>query len=534
MNSRSLSTIVVVALLLLGGVGMALRYRALRAEQIAAEDSRWELTYVVQFRAESLPGQEVALLRLAMPFETPYCDVLNSDQTIPNPNLRRRITAPIKYTQNRYLELTTKQASTDPYMATANFVLRLSPRPNWSRRPPLESLTADSRSEFLKETVDLPTSNADVRQVAEDAERQSETTAQEIDRIFEFCKAIDSRPEAAGNSVAIAVANRVGTPVARARAMVTLCRALDIPARLVAGFIISQGMHVQPYVWVEVFDEQEWNPFDPTNGWSHSLPPSYLPVRRNADQIHDANSNVTGLAPAYSIKRLPPDPRILTGEIEHPIQILDLTRLPVPMHNVMSLLLLLPFGALITAFVRNVVGVQTFGTFAPALLAMSFIFADWKTGLAILLVVVTAGLMGRLFLERLRLLMVPRLSIILTLAILCVVFCVSAFDYIDLAPSAQAVLLPMVILTILIERFHVTVEEDGWMFALQLAVGTVVVAMLCFAVLRWDEVGNWVLKYPEVHFFTIAAFIVLGRYAGYRLTELWRFRDLVEPSETVR
>ena len=32
----------------------------------------------------------------------------------------------------------------------------------------------------------------------------------------------------------------------------------------------------------------------------------------------------------------------------------------------------------------------------------------------------------------------------------------------------------------------------------------------------------------------IAAFILLGRYAGYRLTELWRFRDLVEPGEPGR
>jgi len=387
---------------------------------------------------------------------------------------------------------------------------------------------------FLQETEELPTSHAEVRQVAQQAEAESETTAQQIQWIFEFCTTIDSRPEAAGDNVVNAVTNRVGTPKARARTMVTLCRVLDIPSRLVTGFIISQGAAVEPYVWSEVFHEQEWKPFDPTNGYSFTLPMNYVPVRRDADQVHDSNNNVTELSPSYSIKRLPPERRILMGEIEHPVQILDLTRLPVPMHNVMSLLLLLPFGALITAFVRNVVGVQTFGTFAPALLAMSFIYADWKTGLAILLIVVIAGLVGRLFLERLRLLMVPRLSIILTLAILCVVFCVSSFDFLGLTPSAQAVLLPMVILTILIERFHVTIEEDGLVYAVQLAVGTVVVAMLCFAVLAWEDVGNWVLRYPESHFFTIAAFIALGRYAGYRLTELWRFRDLVEPSEPVR
>jgi hypothetical protein len=99
---------------------------------------------------------------------------------------------------------------------------------------------------------------------------------------------------------------------------------------------------------------------------------------------------------------------------------------------------------------------------------------------------------------------------------------------------AEVVLLPMVILTMLIERFHVSMEEDGLMFTLQLAAGTLLVALLCYLMLGWERVGEWVLTYPEVHFFTIAAFIILGRYAGYRLTELWRFRDLVEPGEPVR
>jgi hypothetical protein len=223
---------------------------------------------------------------------------------------------------------------------------------------------------------------------------------------------------------------------------------------------------------------------------------------------------------------------VLQTELKHPIQILNLSRLPLPMQPVMAILLLLPFGALITAIVRNVVGIQTFGTFSPALLAMSFIYANWETGLAILIVVMTAGVLSRTWLERLRLLAVPRLSIILTVVILCVVFGVSLLDYMQLTPSAQAVLLPMVILTMLIERFYVTTEEDGLMYTMQLAAGTLTVAALCYVMLSWEEVGKFVLVYPEAHFFTIAVFILLGRYAGYRITELWRFRDLVESTET--
>jgi len=201
------------------------------------------------------------------------------------------------------------------------------------------------------------------------------------------------------------------------------------------------------------------------------------------------------------------------------------------MHKVMKILLLLPFAALITTFLRNVVGLGTFGTFSPALLAMSFIYADWKTGLAVVLIVLTVGLLARLALERLRLLTVPRLSIILTIVIMSVIFGLSVLHYMMPAISAQVVLLPMIILTMLIERFHVSAEEDGLVHTVKLAAGTMVVALLCYLTLGSQRIGDIVLTYPEVHFFTIASFISLGRYAGYRLTELWRFRDLADLRE---
>jgi transglutaminase-like putative cysteine protease len=535
LNSRTLSWIAIVGFLLLGGIAMGLRYRALRAERIATEDSQWELTYSLQFVAENLTSPERAVVTLGLPIETRYCDVLNETWNIPNPNLHSRVIGPRVRDGNRLLELTTRQASPTPYTAAASFILRLSPRPNTARDPALENLTIDARTRYLREDPTIPKANAKVQEVAALAPDESgETDAQRLQWVFEYCSGIDSKPEAAGDTVEDAVQYGRGTPLARARTMVTLCRVLQFPARLVTGFVIRQG-DVVPHVWVEVFQRQEWIPFDPTNGYSFSLPMNFVPVRRDAEQVFAASNNVAAtVRSAYSIRRLTPDRLVMQGEMRRITQIFDLTRLPVPMHKVMMILLLLPFAALITSFVRNVIGLGTFGTFAPSLLAMSFIYADWETGVAILLVVVTAGLTGRIWLERLRLLMVPRLSIILTLVILCVVFSVSLFDFLGVTPGAQAVLLPMVILTILIERFHVTVEEDGLVYALQLAVGTVVVAMLCFMVLGWDEVGQWVLTYPEVHFFTIAVFILLGRYAGYRFTELWRFRDLVEPSEPVK
>jgi len=537
MNSRSLSTIAVIGFLLLGGISWGLRYQALREERIAREDSLWELTYSVQFQALITENEE-AIVNLAMPFDTSHCRVVDRTWIIRDPNLRASERGPYALTGNQFLELKTRIDKPAPYDVVARFMLRLSPRVI-GRRSTLETLPADAELRFLRAELGIPVQSPIVREKAQLVPDEAQTEAERLQWIFDYCSDIDSGagPEAAGDDVESALSTLRGSPKARARSMVALCRAVGFYSRIVTGFKIQQGTNVLPHLWVEVFQDQEWVPFDPSDGWSQTLPMNYVPVRRgggkDGDEVYYAD-NADGISAVFSIKRLGPDSLVLQAGTPYLTQVFDLTRLPVSMHRVMQLLLLLPFAALITAVMRNVVGMQTFGTFAPALLAMSFIYANWETGLAILLIVAVMGLTGRLFLEKLRLLMVPRLSIILTLVILCVVFSVSSLDFLGVTPSADAVLLPMVILATLIERVHVTMEEDGLMYTLKLCLGTIFVAALCYLVLNWDEVGEWVLTFPEIHFFTIAAFILLGRYAGYRLTELWRFRDLVEPSEPAR
>jgi len=172
--------------------------------------------------------------------------------------------------------------------------------------------------------------------------------------------------------------------------MTALCRAIGVPARLVTGFDIKQQTDVKPRVWVEVYERQQWVPFDPEYGFTRYLPMNFVPVWRGGDSVVRA-TGASNVQAKYSIERIGPPESVLRAEIARPVQVFDLTRLPVPMHDVMKILLLLPFGALITSLIRNVVGIQTFGTFAPALLAMSFIYANWETGLAILIVVVAAA-----------------------------------------------------------------------------------------------------------------------------------------------
>ena len=78
------------------------------------------------------------------------------------------------------------------------------------------------------------------------------------------------------------------------------------------------------------------------------------------------------------------------------------------------------------------------------------------------------------------------------------------------------------------------IEESGEPLVFDIQIGGASASRVTIgdSVLRWDDVGQLVLVYPEIHLITLAAFILIGRYSGYRLTELWRFRDLVKDEQT--
>jgi len=85
-----------------------------------------------------------------------------------------------------------------------------------------------------------------------------------------------------------------------------------------------------------------------------------------------------------------------------------------------------------------------------------------------------------------------------------------------------------VILTMTIERFFVVAEESGGAAALRMAASTGAVAAITYGILSWEYLQLLFFTYPELLLVVAAGQVALGRYLGYRLTELWRFRRLAE------
>jgi len=185
-----------------------------------------------------------------------------------------------------------------------------------------------------------------------------------------------------------------------------------------------------------------------------------------------------------------------------------------------------PIGAFIMLLLRNLVGVKTYGTFMPVLIALSFRDTQLVSGLVLFTGIVVLGLLIRFYLERLKLLLVPRLAAVVITVILLMALVSIASHRMDLEVGLSVALFPMVILAMTIERMSIIWEELGASDAIKQGVGSLAVAAVCYLLMFHPQIEHLVFVFPELLLIVLGVNLLLGRYTGYRLTELMRFRDL--------
>jgi hypothetical protein len=89
-------------------------------------------------------------------------------------------------------------------------------------------------------------------------------------------------------------------------------------------------------------------------------------------------------------------------------------------------------------------------------------------------------------------------------------------------------LFPMVIIAMTIERMSVVWEERGAADAIRAGLGSLLVAVAAYIFMGMAWLEHLIFTFPELLLVILATVIVLGRYTGYRLTELRRFKELAK------
>ncbi|MBC3363687.1 inactive transglutaminase family protein [Pseudomonas sp. SWRI154] len=202
--------------------------------------------------------------------------------------------------------------------------------------------------------------------------------------------------------------------------------------------------------------------------------------------------------------------------------------LPLQTQQTFMIMVMIPIGVLVILVLRNLIGLQTLGTFTPVLIALAFRETQLGFGIILFTVITTLGLSLRSYLEHLKLQMLPRLSVVLTFVVV-LIAAISLFSHkLGLERGLSVALFPMVILTMTIERLSITWEERGAGHAMKVAIGTLFAASLAHLIMSVPELVYFVFTFPAILLILVGFMLAMGRYRGYRLTELVRFKAFVK------
>ena len=310
----------------------------------------------------------------------------------------------------------------------------------------------------------------------------------------------------------------------------TLLAGARIPTEKINGLLlVDSERQARPVRWLAVHNGQRWLFFDPSTG-RQGIPDNLLVWWRGDRPAVDLDgADLVDIT--WSIRRNPIGSLDLAQQRAEAhgfiLAGLDLDTLPVQTQSVYAALLLVPVGAFLLVFMRNVIGIRALGTFMPVLIALAFRETGLIGGLILFSLVVAVGLMFRFYLERLRLLLVPRLSAVLTIVVMLMLGMSMISHQLGWEVGLSVGLFPMVILAMVIERMSIIWEERGAHEAMIEGLGSAVIAILAFLLMGLETVQYLVFVFPELLLVVLGLTIAMGRYSGYRVSELIRFRELV-------
>ena len=472
---------------------------------IASGDKLWQLSIDIAFEAK----ENETVVTINTPIQTPYNRLVHQSITHPGLKIRHAKTA-----QASRREIHAAAEQNGPLSLSTEFHIHQSSTPSIQITTP--NLSANLLELYLKQddgtNLDYPEATAVINRLTKESEDRSISLL----KVHEYCHSLRESNNNKLRSVNEIIKDNKASPEERALVFVALARALKFPARIVTGFILEETMDVKPHYWVEVYDDSSWQPFDPVYGYQKQLPENFMPFSYNKTSIVSIEKGDKLSVDYFLEADLYTETRPAQESYQW-LRIFDLKQLNLETRTTLASLLLLPYGVLITAIFRHFIGVHSYGVFTPTLLALAIDYNQWQTTLITILIIIGFSFLGRTAFPK-KLQRTPRLSIVFTLVAVSMALAVSFVDYFLPSLEGYAVLLPIVILTSLIDRFYQTLDEKGFKISNIRLFWTFIITLVCFPIVQYKPLGFILVEFPEIHLLTLAAILVVTSYQGKTLS----------------
>lgn len=300
-----------------------------------------------------------------------------------------------------------------------------------------------------------------------------------------------------------------------------------IPARTADGLALEDARRQQQLrPFLQIYDGDRWLTFNPRTA-EQGLPENVLLWRQEAVSLLDVVGGDDSEVSFSMLRQTVPALQLAQSQSsDNGLGFLSLYQLPIEEQGMFRMLLLLPLGALVVAFMRIVVGIKTSGTFMPILIAVAFVQTTLIPGLIAFVSVVAIGLLMRGYLSSLNLLLVSRISALIILVIF-ITAGLSIVGYqMGFNTGMTVTFFPMVIIAWTIERMSILWEEEGAREVFVQGAGSLFVAVCAFLLMSTPLASHLTFNFPELHLAVLGLILLMGQYTGYKLSELRRFTPM--------
>lgn len=387
----------------------------------------------------------------------------------------------------------------------------------------------ETLNSYLVSTDKIQADDPAIRARAFELAPQDVDIATAITKIYEYCYRGITFLKVKGPTDAV-TAMKLGEASCNGknRLMIALLRARGIPARMTNGLILENKRKRTTHAWTEIRVDGQWIPFCPTNGHFAEIPGNYLELAKGDVAVFTHSPHI-GFEWNFAVHHtLSHRDEAVRQNAANPLNILSTWTSLKEYHislDLIAIILMIPIGATVVSFSRNIIGLRPYGTFMPALVGAAFRDTGLLMGAGFFLVIVLVSAGANWGTRSMRLLHIPRLVIVINVVVICILLLPIGWLKLGLNANAAGVsFFPIAILSLTGERFMQTVLEDGFKDAFNRMLITFAIGGVCYAAYNFELLKTLVVAFPELLLVNIAANFVIGSWTGMRLLEWRRFR----------
>jgi alpha-L-glutamate ligase-like protein len=184
-------------------------------------------------------------------------------------------------------------------------------------------------------------------------------------------------------------------------------------------------------------------------------------------------------------------------------------------------------AATLIAFLRNVVGLKTYGVFGPAIIALGLRQTGPTLGLALYLDIFLVVMLTSMVLHRLNISSSHRVAVVITVSAMTITMLELLGESFHISILEASIFFPILITSWLGDRFVMQVRETDWIEPSKRLFGTVLAIILSFGLMSLSGLVRFVALNPESWAVIILINIFIGLKVNFRLMEYIRFRPVI-------